>query len=337
MKKYFFCLTLVLCVPAISPAQQVPAIENTVFMPPTYMPAKATRTASFTSSPAPIAPEAQMAPVQPPPIITPPPVNLLSDQDVKLDSKEQQAVNLANRWKNKPEMPIMGADGTLNFAFGQTLPSVICAPLYACDVTLEPGEVVTQVDVGDSVRWKITPAVSGSGNKQVTHLIIKPTDAGLTSNMIVSTDRRSYTIKLISRKDLWTPKVAFSYPEDVQAQWAAYTARNEQQVKTTPNFMTVSNVNGLDYGFRLKGDSPTWRPLRVYTDQAKTYIEFPPAVRNGETPALVVIGPDAKDQLVNYRMLGNQYVVDKVIQKAALISGVGHHQERVEIVREGGQ
>jgi type IV secretion system protein VirB9 len=263
------------------------------------------------------------------------PINLLSDQDVKLDTKEQQAVNLANQWKNKPEMPILSPDGTLSFAYGQTLPSVICAPLYACDVSLEPGEVVTQVDVGDSVRWKVSPAVSGSGSQQVTHLIIKPTDAGLTSNMIVNTDRRSYTIKLISRKDAWTPKVAFTYPEDVQSQWAAYMARNEQTVQPNRKVMTISNVNGLDYGFRIKGDSPTWRPLRVYTDQAKTYIEFPPAVRNGETPALVVLGPDTHEQLVNYRMLGDQYVVDKVIQKAALISGIGPHQERVEIVREG--
>ena len=40
-------------------------------------------------------------------------------------------------------------------------------------------------------------------------------------------------------------------------------------------------------------------------------------------------------QLVNYRMLDDRYVVDLVIDKAALIRGVGRHQERVEISREG--
>jgi P-type conjugative transfer protein TrbG len=346
MKQIFLALSLTLSLPLAALAEKVPAIDiqQSLYGPGSYLPMgsrpiKTTPALPMNSdrSPAPSwvpSPSVADRPAVSPPL---PPVNLLSDTEVKLNAKEQQAVNLTNQWKGKPQMPILDGDGTLNFAYGQTLPSVICAPLYACDVSLEPGEVVQQVDVGDAVRWKVTPAVSGTGAHAVTHLIVKPTDAGLLSNMVVMTDRRSYTIKLVSRKDLWTPKVAFTYPEDTQSRWKEYIQQRTQNQNAAYRLISNNtNPAPLDFGFHVKGDSPHWRPLRVYTDYEKTYIEFPPAIRNGEAPVLVIIGPESREQLVNYRMLDNRYVVDQVVQHAALISGVGRHQERVDIIRMGG-
>ena len=73
----------------------------------------------------------------------------------------------------------------------------------------------------------------------------------------------------------------------------------------------------------------------MYADGAKTYIQFPANVKNDQTPALVILNSSNQAQMVNYRMFDNRYVVDQVIDKAALIRGVGRHQERVEIAREG--
>ncbi|QCG94493.1 hypothetical protein E6C67_11235 [Azospirillum sp. TSA2s] len=77
-----------------------------------------------------------------------------------------------------------------------------------------------------------------------------------------------------------------------------------------------------------------FHPERVYTDGRKTYIQFPSEMRYDESPALVAIGADDKEQLVNYRASGDRYVVDKVLRHAALISGVGGDQTKVEILRE---
>jgi type IV secretion system protein TrbG len=41
-------------------------------------------------------------------------------------------------------------------------------------------------------------------------------------------------------------------------------------------------------------------------------------------------------QIVNYRVQGNRYVVDAVLDRAALISGVGSGQQRVVISRGDG-
>lgn len=232
-------------------------------------------------------------------------------------------------------MPVRGEDGSVTFLFGATLPSVICSPLYVCDIRLQPGEVVNDIHAGDAVRWKITPATSGSGANTTTHIVVKPTDAGLATNLVVTTNRRTYTIKLISTRREWMPAVAFDYSEDVQAQWAAYAAAQPRD-RAASVLSTGQHLATLDFGFKLSGDSPRWRPLRVYTDGVKTYIQFPQIIKNGEAPALVALGPGDNEQLVNYRMVGESYVVDRVLDHAALISGVGPEQVKVEITREGG-
>jgi type IV secretion system protein VirB9 len=104
---------------------------------------------------------------------------------------------------------------------------------------------------------------------------------------------------------------------------------------------TGENVANLDFGFRLSGDEPAWRPLRVYTDGAKTYIQFPRAMAFGAAPALVGLDNDGgwfsspSEQMVNYRIAGDRYVVDRVLDRAALVSGVGSSQTRVVITRDG--
>jgi len=296
-------------------AHQVPPIESASIQS-TYMPAGIYASTTKTYGPLPV----------------------LSPDTVKLTPKEQKAISLSNQWKNKPAMPVMGEDGSVNFIYGASLPSVICAPLYACDVALQPGEVVAQVDVGDAPRWKVTPATSGDAENAITHLVIKPADAGLTSNMVIHTDKRTYNIRLVSKKESWMPTVAFSYPDDVQAQWTAYKEQHPQpalQAHTQyAESSTVAHSN-LDFNYRVKGDAPQWKPVRVYSDQNKTYIQFPESAKNGEIPALVILGTGNQEQLVNYRMVEDRYVVDKIIDKAALITGVGRHQQRIEIVREG--
>jgi len=269
----------------------------------------------------------------------PPPVRLLSPS-APLNAKEQHAVALARRWRNRPEMPQRGAGGVVRYLYGATLPTVVCAPLQVCDVALEAGEIVNNVDIGDKVRWLVSPAVSGAPEGQVTHLVIKPTDAGLVSSLVVETNIRTYAIKLVSTRHEWMPLVAFNYPSDVQRKWALYrqTVAFRAAASRLPSGENIAN---LDFGFRLSGDRPGWRPLRVYTDGWKTYIEFPRAIGSGTAPALVALRKDGgwfsrpTEQLVNYRMQGDRYIVDRVLDRAELVSGVGSDQTRVVITRDG--
>ncbi|HCN5947586.1 TPA: P-type conjugative transfer protein TrbG [Escherichia coli] len=264
-----------------------------------------------------------------------PPIPLVSGQQIRLDGKEAYGIKLANEWKNHPDRPRRGDDGSVKYLFGATLPTLVCTPLQVCSIRLQAGEVVNDVHAGDAVRWKITPATEGVGPTATTVVVVKPTDAGLTTNLIITTDRRIYTVKLASTQREWIPVLSFDYPDDVQREWAAYAQRQAQtaHANTLP---TGQNLANLDFNFRMSGDNPAWKPVRIYTDGVKTYIQFPSSHFN-EAPALVALGQRGGEELVNYRLIGDRYVVDKVLDRAALIVGVGRSQTKVEISRTGGR
>jgi type IV secretion system protein VirB9 len=237
-------------------------------------------------------------------------------------------------------MPQRGEGGVIRFLYGATLPTVVCAPLQVCDLALQPGEIINNVNLGDKVRWNVSPAISGSPLGQMTHLIIKPADAGLVSSMTIETNRRTYSVKLVSTQHEWMPLVAFNYPDDTQRQWSAYRA-NVALSPAASNSPASGSATDLDFGFRISGDDPSWRPLRVYTDGAKTYIQFPRSMAFGSAPALVGLARDGgwfsdpTEEMVNYRITGDRYVVDQVLGRAELVSGVGSGQTRVMITRDG--
>lgn len=263
----------------------------------------------------------------------PPPVNLLAGLDSVLTVRERQDLTVARQWiDGKLDRASVGADGAVVFRMGTSMPSIICAPLFVCDIALQPGEVVNDVKVGDSVRWIVTPSTSGAA-LTTTHVIVKPSDIGLTTNLFIATDRRIYNLKLVSREHDWMPTVSFSYPEDEAAQWQALAREQKKHRAETIIPQTGQHLGDLDFGYSVSGSKSAWRPLRVYSDGVKTYIQFPSSMKSDESPALVALGADKKEQMVNYRLLGDRYVVDKVLDRAILVSGVGRHQVKVKIAR----
>ena len=60
------------------------------------------------------------------------------------------------------------------------------------DIALQPGENLVAVAAGDTVRWVIGDTTSGTGADKRTHVLVKPFTAGLATNLVITTDRRSY-------------------------------------------------------------------------------------------------------------------------------------------------
>jgi type IV secretion system protein VirB9 len=264
----------------------------------------------------------------------PPPIPLLSNKVVPLGEKAAAGLRISEAWSSSRNLPTPGSDGAVQFLYGATLPTLVCAPLRVCDVRLQPGEIVKQINIGDSAEWQAIPAVSGDGAEAVTHVLIKPVNSGLSTDMVISTDRRTYTIQLISDRQRWMPVVAFQYPSDVQAAWAAYHAKMDQE-QTNNVLPSGQSVAKLDFNYRLNGDNPDWRPVRVYTDGTKTYIDFPDKMLVTTAPVLLALGSNGKTELVNYRVNGSVYIVDRVLTRAELISGVGSDQRAVRITYTG--
>lgn len=348
MNKAILFLTA-LALPTMVNAQTVPALDapiatspearvQRVNTPPVVLTAQPPTPATPPTTSPPASPQPPVMPNYPPPSLSP-----LSAAKVKLTPRENEAVSISRSWQNNRAMPTHGMEGAVVFGFGETLPSIICAPLFVCDVQLQPGELVNDIMIGDSVRWKISPAASGTGPSKTTHVLIKPADTGLTTNLVITTDRRVYVLKLVSQPKEWMARVAFTYPEEQRAEWENFLAAQRAEAATraavasearrATTLPTGESIQRLDFGFEVKGDKPSWRPVRVYSDGRKTYIEFPETLRDQEAPALVAVGEDNKPEIMNYRVDGDRYVVDQVVQRVALISGVGRRQVKVEIQR----
>jgi type IV secretion system protein VirB9 len=258
-----------------------------------------------------------------------------------LTPQEKAGLDISKQWIAKSGntvKPVPGADGTIRFLFGASQPSIVCAVMQVCDVELQAGEQVSSVNLGDSVRWLVEPAVSGSGPDAVQHLIIKPLDVGLETSLVVTTNVRTYHMRLRSHRTDYMPRVAFTYPEVAQAKWAALKQMEAQEREKNTIPATGEYLGNLDFGYRLSGRAP-WKPVRVYNDGVKTIIEMPKAMAETEAPTLLAIRssgtPFKKDEqvMINYRLQGNRFVVDTLFDKAILIAGVGAAQKKIVIER----
>jgi type IV secretion system protein VirB9 len=232
-----------------------------------------------------------------------------------------------------------GPDGRVLFTFGESLHTVVCAPLRVCDIELEAGEVIQGApQLGDSVRWTVTAAATGEGAERREHVIVKPTLAGLETNLIIPTDRRMYHLLLVSGEAGFVSRIAFRYPDSeakaLAAQRAALNAERREVTADFEAFQTDRLNFEYDVEVQKGGRRVPFVPVRVFDDGQRTFVQMPPTLEVSETPALFVVGRDGKDQLVNFRVRNGFYVVDRLFDEAALVAGVGRHQERVRIERK---
>jgi P-type conjugative transfer protein TrbG len=264
-----------------------------------------------------------------------------SKERVKLTSQEKAALDVAQRWQANGAgiKPVVRPDGMVRFIYGAQQITVVCAVLQVCDIELQPGEQVNNLNVGDP-RFTVEPAVSGSGPAEVQHLVIKPLDVGLNTSLVVTTNRRTYHIHLRSHRTDYMARVGFSYPGDVMAEWEAARLREAKlkQEQTLPG--TKEDVRDLSFNYEVKG-SAAWKPVRVYNDGTRTVIQMPVTMSQTEAPVLLVVRKEGgwfsgEDETVtvNYRVHGDRYIVDNVFQKAILIAGAGKNQERITITKE---
>jgi type IV secretion system protein VirB9 len=251
----------------------------------------------------------------------------LNDTVMPLSPKEQEALRLAAEWSEKPVKPIRVGDGKVVYVLGSTMPTVIGAPMEISDIELEPGEQVNEILVGDSARWLVE---SGSSKGNVTHIFVKPLDAGLQTSLVVTTDRRAYHIKLVSQKSGYTPHVGFLYQE--QASALAAKDRKERAWATTEVEGRPVDLSSLDFNYRVIGQAP-WKPVQVYNDGRQTFIKLPEAAKGTETPVLLA-RQGRREMLVNYRFRNNVFEVDGLFEHLTLISGVGGDQKKIDIQRE---
>jgi P-type conjugative transfer protein TrbG len=188
------------------------------------------------------------------------------------------------------------------------------------------------VAAGDTVRWIIGDTTSGSGAQKRTHILVKPFASGLATNLVITTDRRSYHLQLDATSRTAMAALSWTYPAD---QLIALRRAADQAAAAQPVADGLS-IDNLHFNYRVSGDRAAWRPLRAFDDGRQTFVEFPASISVGEAPPLFIIGPTGEAELVNYRVRGRFYVVDRIFDSAELRLGTRKQQiVRIDRVTEG--
>ena len=325
MKKSLIPLAA-LSVTALALAQSIPTVEALTLHP---APAKQHITASpEVLAPTPMLPTAKV-------------------QIRKLSAADAARLAAAERWEQTGAAEaLVGTGGAVEYPYGYSRPSITCAPLHVCSVALQDGEAVTSISIGDTVRWLLQSATAGA--KPV--LMIKPTQAGLSTNLVVTTDKgRIYYMHLVSSKTEYVPMVTWYDPAAmtrdmrVEAQ-ASARQKAEFEASITATKLAAEQTNAqrvvadksvgkldpttLDFAYSCTGEA-AFKPARVFANDTHTFIQLPVGATTSDAPAVFNVSNN-DTELLNSRLVNGYYIIDGKPAKLSLVLGVGDNAQTVK-------
>ena len=204
------------------------------------------------------------------------------------------------------------------------------SPGQVSDIALQPGEELVSVSAGDTVRWVVGDTISGAGATSRAHVLVKPISAGIRTNLMIATNRRTYHLELESVDGGYMAALSWRYPA---YELAGLTARNDRAIaREAGSIERGLTLEGLNFDYRMTGDNPAWKPVRVFDDGRQVFIQMPEDIATTDMPPLFVLGEDGDAELVNYRVRSNYYVVDRLFRAAELRLGTSN-QTVVRIAR----
>ncbi len=162
------------------------------------------------------------------------------------------------------------------------------APGYQLTIELASDEHVENVALGDSGAWQVT------ANRRGDRLFVKPVREGVSTNMLVVTDARTYNFQLSplsgqSSDAAWS--IRFRYP----------TVASDQGSNAEPADKVIGR-------YKVRG-SPALRPSGIHDDGVHTYVEWP---EDRPLPAIYAINGGGKETLINGMMRDGRMVIDSI-------------------------
>jgi len=265
----------------------------------------------------------------------------------KLAAADAARLAAVQRWEQTGVADaLVGAGGAVEYPYGYSRPTITCAPLHVCSVALQDGEAVTSISIGDTVRWLLQNSTAGT--KPV--MMIKPTQAGLSTNLVVTTDKgRIYFMHLVSSKTEYVPMVSWYDPaamtRDLSAE-AQVSARQKVEFEATIAATKIAaeqakshrvvadksvgklDPTTLDFGYTCTGEAAL-KPARVFANDTHTFIQLPPGASASDAPA-VFNSSNNETELLNSRLVNGYYIIDGKPAKLSLVLGVGASAQTVK-------
>lgn len=231
--------------------------------------------------------------------------------------------------ENAVQVPQKFSGGTMFYDFDENFVyEIYCQPYRITDLALEPGEMVLENPfISESQVWEMGAGVSRKNGQDVQHFYLKPDVSGLTTSMIIITDRRVYHLLLKSFRDCYMAMVEFEYPNTMP-----YTVKTDamiERMNSKANAISGIDPKFLSFDYKMSYSifkKPLWLPKRVYDDGRRTYIQMDETVLHTQSPVLF----NHKNERLNYRVDKNLIIIDELIEKVTLRRG----KEKVTIKKK---
>jgi len=168
---------------------------------------------------------------------------------------------------------------------------------YHLHLELEEGETFVNLGAGDTAAIEV--------GAEGRHLMLKPKQETVATNLTLLTNKRVYTIEYTARRGREIRPavyvVRFRYPETVK----------EQPAEPAP----AAAPRNLDY---WACGAPELLPVEASDDGIHTRLMFS---ARGEWPAIYVANADGSEGLVNFHVEGDLAVVHRVTRRLVLRRG----------------
>lgn len=196
---------------------------------------------------------------------------------------------------------------------------------FITDLQFKAGETITFCAAGDTQRWMIdTVAVAG-----VPHVYLKPTASNISTNIVINTNQKTYRI-LANSTDRYTPVVIWTYPEDILTLARANADQGGIAADDKNNLDLIMKRFKNNHRYSVQSKNAKWIPKTIYDDGTKTFISIPQGTQN-DLPVIHIID-GKKKALVNYRVSGGWFIVDRIFEKAVMNFSADNF---ITIVNEG--
>lgn len=238
----------------------------------------------------------------------------------ELEETQKKILSLLERYENEQKNPAAlvnpssqrvnytqdGANSqnnsTVVFKYAPNqLYKIYCRVGYLTDLMLKKGEKISFVGGGDTSAWAVEKATVDG----VPHIYIKPVVETSTTNLIITTNKRSYQL-ILNTSNWYNPMVTWNYGYEEEAE---FNFRNEQNSLS-------GNVESLNFNYKISGESSS-KPVAVFDDGEKTILKFNSMPK--KLPSVFMKNKGKKGiSMVNYKLSNNCYILDRVADEIEL-------------------
>lgn len=228
-------------------------------------------------------------------------------------------------WAEEPGVTVV--------AFATGAPELQCEPLRVCAVELETGERVVKTYLGDAERWKVDVQLSQEGGVKPL-VVLKPTECGIETNLIVSTDRRIYDV-LVKSRSCASPGDGLKLgPRRLRFEYGGFSQAWNDRGQPGPAAAEpgAAKPQSLNFKYSWTGGWRGIKPKLVYDDGKRVYVRLERVPERA--PAIFRQGAEGLE-LVPFRLEGNVYVIEAVPEELVLVSGPHEKRDRTVVRRIG--